>query len=451
MANRIERLLNEREALAREAAFRRRLREGKRRHRKQLHLARRERAVLFAAGFREGHLPDEYRFSPLAGLCRDLGDFLQRPLGADHGLYADSLQLVKELLRHPRLAPLLLQKEYRRQIIIILRYGAVVRRIRNWRAPRARDMETTLDSFLSYILMPYPVEVLPSVKSVVLNRTLTQRLRYCSRRQEWRFENHWIDLHFHLAAGGNIRRFYPDLLFPRKTQHYLLQAPRRLSLVQAVHYAVFRAYGIGEAVAQGLSKEVYCIYRLKQYREVLLFIARHPELSLEEASSLCEFYMHQLDGKLYLEDRAIKAMYPAFSFKGRTLASVFRILRSWEAYIRAQLAEGDGTPYPEAAYAGYEEGFYRIRRLRNRAELIEEGWRMQHCVGGYHEECAGGAVSIWSVVRQQGDDLPPKRLATIELRGDRICQVQARCNTAPDAETWKVIRRWMEREGLRRG
>ena len=451
MANRIKRLLSEQEALAREAAFRRRLREGKRRHRKVARITYRERAALFAAGFRIKRLPAEYRFSPLAGLCRDLGDFLQRPLGADHGLYADGFQLVGELLQHPRLGLLLRDEAYRRQVITVLRYGAVVRRIRDWRAPRTCRKEAVFGSFLAHVLIPYPAEVLPSVKRVLLHyTTVCLRLRYCARRRRWSYENDWIDLQFHLAGGGNIRRFYPKLLLPRKTQHYLLQAPRHFSLGEAMHYAVFRAFGITRTLAEGLCREVYCFYRLKECREVLLFIARHPKLSTEEASALFEFYLNQLDGKLYLEGRTIKAMYPDFSLKGRTLASVFRLLHRWEDYVRAQLAQGDVTPYPEAVCAGYEEGSYRIRRLRNRAELIEEGWRMQHCVASYHEECAGGEVSIWSVVRKRGEELPPKRLATIELQEKRVFQVQARCNAAPDAETRQVIRRWMEREGLRR-
>jgi len=449
MANRIKRRAKAREARDRESAFRRRLREGKRRHRSTPRLKARERELLFAADFRVSQLPVACRCSPLGGLCRDLGDFLRRPAGANQGLYPDRLVLADEMLRHRRLQGLLLHPWARQQVIAALRYSAVVRRIGDWRSPCSADLQVQLRSFLQHVLMPYPAQVLPSVKHVFMEYATTLRPCYCSRRRRWSFENDWIDLHFHLAAGGNIRRFFPDLLLPRKTQHYLLQAPRRLSLSEAMHFAVFSAFGIGAAVAQGLSKEIYCFYQLKQYREVLQFIARHPELTLEEASSLCQFYMHQVEGKLYLEDRAIKAMYPSFSLKGRTLASVFRLLRNWEAYVCAQLAEGDVAPYPEVAYAGYEEGAYRIRRLRNRAELIEEGWRMQHCVASYHEECGGGAVSIWSVARDQGDPLPLKRLATIELRGDRIYQVQARCNTTADAGTRQVIRQWMKREGIR--
>lgn len=447
MANRKKRIERERASCTREAAFRTRLREGKRRHSPVRRITRVQRELLFAARFQETHLPKAYWNSPLASLCRSLGELLRRPLGFHRGIYADGLALADDLLRHPRMHLLLFRESYRDQIIWALRAGAVVRRVADWQAPRTRDPQVMLRSFLLHVMAAYPGELPPSVKNSIPGYAAEIKLHYCSRRKDWFATQDWVNLNLHLAKGENIRRHASQQQLPRKTHYFLLRAPRRLPLYAAIQYAIFRSFGIAPALSKKMTGFLSCSYNLDEYRELLQFIARCPSLTPEEVEAICEFYEHQVRGELVLDEQSIKAMYSSFTFKGRTQQSVLRIIREWEAYIQAQLRELHVEPYPEPAISEYEEGEFTIRRLRNRAELIEEGWQMQHCVATYHQACLEG-TTIWSVSRQVPDRPSPKRMATIEVLKGRVWEFQGKCNTMPGTKTKQVVKRWMKREGL---
>jgi hypothetical protein len=161
-----------------------------------------------------------------------------------------------------------------------------------------------------------------------------------------------------------------------------------------------------------------------------------------------------------------------FSLKGRSLASLGRLMREWhrdlEAITRIEAARNRGrgpTPGPEAsdgswpgaaitdwswspsskAHAKRDE--YVVTQLRSAANLVAETRAMRHCVASYATKCIAGHASIWSLRRRVAGDT--QRLLTIEVdRQGRAIQVRGFANRAPHAEECKVLERWAKARGI---
>lgn len=90
-----------------------------------------------------------------------------------------------------------------------------------------------------------------------------------------------------------------------------------------------------------------------------------------------------------------------------------------------------------------ERGVHEIVPITSAAGLVEEGNRLDHCVGGYYQQCRSGTVQILSLKRDG------THAATIELNlsgttGDtlsfRVGQFNAHRNKRPDDELHDVLR-----------
>ncbi len=67
----------------------------------------------------------------------------------------------------------------------------------------------------------------------------------------------------------------------------------------------------------------------------------------------------------------------------------------------------------ESALSSCEIGDYQIVPLTSSWALRQEGYAMQHCVGGYVERCVAGLTRVFSVRDMQGH-----RIATVALEFD---------------------------------
>ena len=90
-----------------------------------------------------------------------------------------------------------------------------------------------------------------------------------------------------------------------------------------------------------------------------------------------------------------------------------------------------------------DRGVHEIVPITSAAGLVEEGNRLDHCVGGYYQQCRSGAVQILSL-RRDG-----MHVATIELNlsgmtadtlSFQVGQFKARRNRRPDDELHDVLR-----------
>jgi hypothetical protein len=93
-----------------------------------------------------------------------------------------------------------------------------------------------------------------------------------------------------------------------------------------------------------------------------------------------------------------------------------------------------------------ERGAHEIVPITSAAGLVEEGNRLDHCVGGYYQQCRSGAVQILSLRRDGA------HAATIELTlsgttadplSFRVRQFKARRNRRPDDELYDVLRTFL--------
>lgn len=90
-----------------------------------------------------------------------------------------------------------------------------------------------------------------------------------------------------------------------------------------------------------------------------------------------------------------------------------------------------------------ERGVHEIVPITSAAGLVEEGNRLDHCVGGYYQQCRSGTVQILSLKRDG------THVATIELNlsgttadmlSFRVGQFKAHRNKRPDDELHDVLR-----------
>jgi hypothetical protein len=271
------------------------------------------------------------------------------------------------------------------------------------------------------------------------------------------------------AGGGSLYRAGADAWLSRKEVHAFLNPPGSVGFEAAIVQAIARTYtddlGLALRIAHSrIARTPRAQHRF--WREVVRFFCAHPT-TVEEMDDLSDYLAAR-----YRRDRT-------FSLKGRSLASLGRLMREWHrdleaiarieaARRRAEAARNRGrgpTPGPEAssrswpgaaitdwswspsskAHAKRDE--YVVTELRSAADLVAETRAMRHCVASYATKCIAGHASIWSLRRRVAGDTQP--LLTIEVdRQGRAIQVRGFANRAPHAEECKVLARWAKARGI---
>jgi len=78
----------------------------------------------------------------------------------------------------------------------------------------------------------------------------------------------------------------------------------------------------------------------------------------------------------------------------------------------------------------------------NQKELIREGEKLKHCVGGYAKNYANAVTNIF-VIRKIEDEEKP--YYTVEIKGEKITQVRGYKNKSPEEEV-KIFMDVFEKE-----
>src|SRR5215470_1118724 len=272
------------------------------------------------------------------------------------------------------------------------------------------------------------------------------------------------------AGGGSLYREGAGTWLSRKEVHAFLNPPPSLGFEAAIWQAIARSYSNDPAIVLRIARS-----RIVQtpraelgfWREVARFFCAHPA-TVEEMDDLRD----------YLAD--CHQRNPEFSLKGRTLASLGRLMREWhrdlEAIARietarrraeaaharahgrapAREASADGS-WPGAAIKDWswspatkdraKREEYLVIQLRTAADLVAETRAMHHCVASYAAKCIAGHASIWSLRRRAAGNTD--RLLTIELdRQYRAIQVRGFANRTPRTEERKLLERWAKARGI---
>ena len=83
---------------------------------------------------------------------------------------------------------------------------------------------------------------------------------------------------------------------------------------------------------------------------------------------------------------------------------------------------------------------------RSAQEIVIEGQKLHHCVGGYAENMANDRCTILFIRREKRKSKP---FYTVEVRGDRVIQVRGANNCAPTPEVHDFLEVWEKKKHLK--
>jgi hypothetical protein len=298
------------------------------------------------------------------------------------------------------------------------------------------------------------------------------------REQEW-FK--------HVATGNNIRRADLPIKLTKRMAHIFQDANPYWPIARAMRWA--QLYGFG-----GYGKMAWALLttRLKDYQRdepfwasVVQFFANHSMLEYTYVGAIVD-YIHfqkfvpqQLPGPNGQPIEGPPAQ-PHFSMKSRSITKLLRLVDEWHGHLNADdYIIADNDSWESAGFREFEreedDDFsgervqWSIRELRTQLDLVTEGHAMHHCIASYARRCIEGSQSVWSMQLASPDKLPQRVLTialdnrkrtVIEYRGKFNMHPHDNKRTAPKywqdrpylyylRESARILRLWMEREGLK--
>jgi hypothetical protein len=166
-------------------------------------------------------------------------------------------------------------------------------------------------------------------------------------------------------------------------------------------------------------------------------------------------------------------MIPAFTFSGRTMASVVALANEWHAQLQIEqealkaLADEreridqdklrqkylarkwQGLPIPDFRFEN-DAGVWKVTQLRSVGQLLDEGRRMKNCVSSYSDKCERGESNIFNATCVLKESGATESKATLEVNASRfLIQAKAKCNAKVTRETMSVINRWAQANRIR--
>ncbi len=327
---------------------------------------------------------------------------------------------------------------------------AYVRLPETWQAPHTGDIRVLVHDFVRHTLVRYPV---PAFMYKV-----------------WDNDN---DIHkqwfIHLGAGKNLRKAEGlpfDRPMTKMHAHHFCAAPSWMTIDQALRYGQVRAMDGSTRLAKWIATS--CIGAGIDPASEPFWIAAIRELLADKKLTGTTvraviqhwyqlFFMPQFKytangrKKLVVPDEHLNPLL-------RTcLPDVLAQIRPNPAFIGLNTQEivNLESPFPKMndswkrkvsgsrVLSGYE-----IRQIRTSRELVQEGQKMNHCVGSYVWRCRRGYTYIFSF--QNARRPFQQSCLTIEVsRGMRMIQVKGPSNRQPSSDEKKVVMAWASLAGIR--
>ena len=274
---------------------------------------------------------------------------------------------------------------------------------------------------------------------------------------------HW---YIHLGNGGNLRKAYHlPITLTTKMAHYVLKAPYDFTIEEALRYGQIVGMGgdmrlvrhiLATQLGRGFEHEDF-------WETVIRFFVQNPMLDPAQIQPIVDFLQNiKYETRRVVRGRGQVEMLPPqqpdFSLKGRTVASVLRLVQEWHRELNrlpkvAFEEYWNGFTMPDFVYEAGNEWtgkVYKIRQLFTAEELRKEGNAQSHCVASYNWSCAKGDSSIWSLTVEDSFSNNPKRLVTIELNKSRfIVQIRGKYNRQPTDQELDIVERWALCHALR--
>ena len=284
-----------------------------------------------------------------------------------------------------------------------------------------------------------------------------------------------------LGRGESVRRIGIPLALTRAMAHLFTQAPRHLTVIEALRWAEVTALGGTDALVAAVlaSRLGRSLEHGELFRPLLELFVR-LEVDPEHVGPIVDYVraikLEWREG--FLDDGSFGLLPPPepdFDLRGRTLASLLRRVDAWHVTVgRAPLTDTTWRPSRYAPFrleeivpkprrdpgeheregelddgeAHHDLRIFTITEVLSSFELAREGREMRHCVATYIGECIAGRASIWSLRVESKDGT--RRLLTIEIdpRAGRMRQARRKCNARAGEKERALLAKWAAREGV---
>jgi hypothetical protein len=284
----------------------------------------------------------------------------------------------------------------------------------------------------------------------------------------------WLD---DLLSGGS---FYKKnkIFFTRKLEaiYFILRMNSRNSIINTFFYAKCKSRHMPNIISDRIS-EIF-VHKFERYfnhsmvTDFLDLIARTDIKRLYNYNDfhylddICDFVFSKI-----VNNKETGEQGTAFSFKGRTLKSVIRLMNEWHlnllneiegvenlenldipSFLRSsnfQIYKWDGLSL--ADYQCKTNNYtWVVSELRNSLSLYREGQKMRHCVVSYAQRCASGECSIFNISCKHKENNTIESMATLEINTSTKTLVQARgkFNHTVTDETMSIITQWTKENGI---
>lgn len=253
-----------------------------------------------------------------------------------------------------------------------------------------------------------------------------------------------------IASGGSFYKEIAKEFFTKKEVHLFLNCPFKITLPEALVYAVAKAEGATDGIALRISKSKLQRERMSQFtKEVIRWFVANPPASYQ----LVDDYFD------YVKDR--RAINHQFTLMGSgyTIESLKNKVEQWHRDLQRMknIKQGtwSGAMMADSEYTDKtpELGEFKwfFTQLLNSNELQKEGNAQRHCVASYVDSCVKGRCSIWSL--RMGTTLDTAKTSdrklTIEMLSDgTIVQARGVANRPPKPIEKRILNRWAFDNGL---
>lgn len=278
-----------------------------------------------------------------------------------------------------------------------------------------------------------------------------------NERRRWSVEH---------ARGLRFRDLARPWRMTRRMEHLFLASADHLTVEQAYRRAELLALGAGPdlirtVLATRLGED---LSHARFWRTVMAFFVReenHLDLAMVDPIVDCFQALRHEPVEVHTESglAVIPPPRPDFSVKGRTLASVQRIVADWHralgrscfGHLRWKPSRHRPLVIEEAPRDTRTPPVrWELMELTTGDDLKREGSALQHCVASYSYDCARGHSAIWSLRRRTSrGNLRSVITVEVDLRKHSVVQARGLRNRPASGRSLSLLREWAIRERLR--
>ena len=290
-------------------------------------------------------------------------------------------------------------------------------------------------------VLAHPLAVIDSLASHLLGAYPTPRFLASAwfGRDDTRMR--WAIAHAH---GEAFRRMGLPIAFTKQMEHWFLRTPDHIAFDRAMRRAEVLGLGGSVTLANAVSGTTLGerFSDGETWRKALAWLVRCGNtVDLGQVGPLVDYLCANLH---------------AVSLRGRTFASVMRLVDEWHMLLATQRRAH--FAWSPSRWRGLTVGVaecardaeWTIVELLDTRALAAEGRRMRHCVATYAHRCRTDQSRIFSLRHRWCDEDEARSVVTIEVRPRfaTIVQLRGYANSRPRGDVMSLVHRWAAREGL---